>query len=183
MVNGRISCHLQNKKENRNRMAPIQFTVVDRLGKKIMINADSEDDILQLTDRVSEAKGIPKEQFDLLPKGTSIKLSNRNGEQLVKDIGYWNNQILLFIVKPTQWQLRKPNTRSLLDPNEKRYHTRILEEKLQKHQKNRERKALQTISEQRGLPENLERAIGKFLGGKRKSRRSKKSRRVTRRRR
>jgi hypothetical protein len=48
MVNGRISCHLQNKKENRNRMAPIQFTVVDRLGKKIMINADSEDDILKI---------------------------------------------------------------------------------------------------------------------------------------
>lgn len=163
-------------------MAPITFTVITIDNKRFQVEADTEDTILQLAKKVSEVSKIDKDSFTLLPKGSTSYLTQHKSTTELRDIAPLINTDTLYLVRkpkrPETWRYNY-NNRSIIDPNEKRYHTRILEESLARIRRNRQRRALAEVAEARELPQNVENIIGRYFGGK-KTRKSKKSRKATR---
>lgn len=153
-------------------MAPITFRVVLMNGRVFQVAADTTDDILQLADKVAQQIGMPRNRFDLLPRGTGRPLSELNSNSPVPAA----DRDLLVLLRPNRWRLRAPNTTSITDPNEFRYHRRILSERLTRHQRNRERRGLENLAIRKNLPENVEGTIRSFLGGR--TRKTKRSRRA-----
>lgn len=138
-------------------MAPVTYTVVTRDNRRFNVPADTEETVLQLAKRVAEATGFDRDSFDLLPKGRQTFLSQYKGSTELQEISALKNETtLLLFVRPGRWRYNY-NVTSITNPNNRRYHTRILEEKLKRIQQNRQ-------------------GQGHPLGGKRKTRKSKKSR-------
>jgi hypothetical protein len=165
------------------------YIIVTRTNQRFQVDVDSEDTILQLAQRVSEVVGMNRDSFDLRPK-TSIRfLSEFPTHSELQTIPSMNeNDILYLYQRPNRWRYNV-NTTSLR--NQRKYHTRKLGESLERIyepiRKQRERSALFEVGEYYKLPENLESHIareylGHPRGGKRKSRKVKKSKRQTRRR-
>ena len=167
-------------------MAPITFSVISFSNKRYSITVDDSDDVFTLLDAIAKEVGIPRKDIEVTARGVGRPLSQYKNYN-IKNLDYLRgNKDLLVMVRRRNPQNvgltgRTPNTRSITDPSEKRYHSRMLEENFQRLRK----KALGKIAESRGLSHNTESIIAGFLGGKRKSktRKSKKSRRITRRRR
>jgi hypothetical protein len=144
-------------------------------GRPFQVEADTSDSILELAHKVAQQIGMPINQFDLLPRGTSRPLSQLNADSPIPAA----DRDLLVLQRRNRW-LPAPNTTSITDPDQFRYHRRILGERLARHQRNhqrnREQRGLDNIAINKNLPSNIEGDIRRFLGG-RKSRKAKKSRR------
>jgi hypothetical protein len=113
-------------------MAPIVFTVVTRENKRFPIATNTEDSILQLVRRVEEATGLNRDTFDLLPEGRQTFLSDYESNSNIKNIdGLKMIKTLRLYPRKKKWRYTY-NRSSLVEPSEKRYHSRILKEKLEK---------------------------------------------------
>ncbi len=169
-------------------MAPVTFTAVTINNNRFPIVIDDEEDVFTLLSRVAETVGIPKEYTRVVVRGTATPLVERKNSTIrdLQSLQGGNKDLLVArtYAKDPRMTGRTPNTRSLVDPNEMRYHRRILGQNLQRIY---EARGLRNVANKYGLPENLEREITRgYLGHPKrggKTRKSKKSRRATRRRR
>jgi hypothetical protein len=170
-------------------MVALHFTVKTLTGRTIAVESDSTETIYQLVLRLSEATGIPPEYINFRINGVLGDMREKESDRPLGDFGDLSHggTFTVYVsarTNPKPWALPLPNTRSLVDPNEMRYHKRILGQNLGRIY---EARRLRNLANQYGLPENLEREIARgYLGHPRrggKTRRSKKSRKTTRRRR
>ena len=171
-------------------MVALHFTVKTRTGRTIPVESDSTETIYQLVLRLSEATGIPPEYIEFRIDGVLGNMREKESDRPLGDFGDLSHggTFTVYVAgrtNPKPWPLPLPNTRSLVDPNEMRYHKRILGQNLGRIY---EARRLRNVANRYGLPEDLEQEIAqRYLGhprrGGRKSRKSKKSRRATRRRR
>jgi hypothetical protein len=161
------------------------YTIVTRTNQRFDVDVESDDTILQLAQRVAEVTGMNRDSFDLRPKHHVRFLSEYPTNSELQTIPSLNENDTLYVYqRPNRWRYNV-NTPSLV--NQRKYHTRKLGESLEQIRKQKERSALFELGEHYKLPENLESHIareylGHPRGGKRKTKKSKKSRAHTRRR-
>lgn len=183
---------------------PIRFTVLTLSGRRYPVEVDDSADVFQLLNAVADATGIPRTQLEVSSRSTGRPLSAikdrniQNVDYLRSGTTGFDTELLAGVRSrgPQTVGLtgRTPNIRSITDPNEMRYHRRILGNFMRNLPQRRDAQALAVLAEEAQLPENLEQHIameylgapnryrGPRLGGKR-TRKSKKTRRQTRRRR
>lgn len=113
-------------------MAPRTFTIIERSGKRTTVEADTEDTVLQLAGRVSLATGYNKDTFTLLPKGSSIQLSEHKSTTELKDLHALDNADIIYLIRRENPWRYGYNATPITNKNTRKYHTRILKEKLEK---------------------------------------------------